>query len=571
MKHIKGSLVAWALVLSGVAFIASPVRHTVATSGSAVSTAGAGAFGQLGDETNTALSTSHTVIAPATLANKTIQKISVGYEHTCVTTNDATANIYCWGRNADGKLGDGSTTTRTAPARVAAGSGILQASAAIAVTAGTDHTCALVPQTVGPRSGYNEVLCWGRSASLGRGNSPTGTTEPNVLNPMPASGATDIDTYDNSTCIALTTGLINCWGLNSSGQLGNASTTVSTVLVSVVSSGALSGKTPIDIEVGSFMTCVLTNEATNNLYCWGLSGTTGSLGNGVTGGSTTPVAISLGGAKLTKLDIGNGHACGVTSDNRLLCWGDNLDNHLGISGAPAVVTTPTAIDVSGAMGALSLAGVATGNSSTCVWSTTGRLVCFGYTKGHFGVNPSTVAGAVDLGGYHVLRTPTAITGGSLAANGVRDFAMGDFTTSGAIVSALTSDESTANASASTTSSNTTSSSTTSTTLASGSTTSSTVGAGTSTTAPTTTSSPSSASLKVTFAKLTVAKGVRRLSVTTSQKVKVLQISYGRKRPSVAPKKFGAAVLRRTVTIAPTGTVWVRAQSGSTWSPWVRAK
>ena len=284
------------------------------------------------------------------------------------------------------------------------------------------------------------------------------------------------------------------------------------------------------------------------------------------------MAISLGGAKLTKLDIGNGHACGITSDNRLLCWGDNLDNHLGISGAPAVVTTPTAIDVSGAMGALSLAGVATANSSTCVWSTTGRLVCFGYTKGHFGVNPSTVTGAVDLGGgLYVLRTPTAITGGSLSTNGVRDFGIGDFTTSGAIVSTLTADESSANATGTTTTT-TTSSSTTSTTLASGSTTSSTVAAGTSTTAAaTTTSSPSSASLKVTLAKLTVAKGVRRLSVTTSQKVKVLQISYGRKRPSVAPKKFGAAVLRRTVTIAPTGTVWVRAQSGSTWSPWVRAK
>lgn len=565
MRHIKGSLVAWALVLSSVAFIALPVRHTVAASGSAVSTAGAGAFGQLGDGTNTALATAHTAIAPATLANKTIQKISVGYEHACVATNDVTANIFCWGKNVYGKLGDGSTTTRTAPVQVAAGSGILQANAAVAVTAGTDHTCALVPQTTGPRSGYNEVLCWGRSANLGRGNSPTGTTEPNVLNPMPASGATDIDTYDGSTCITLTTGLINCWGLNDFGQLGNASTTSSTVLVSVVSAGALSGKTPIDVEVGSQMSCALTNEATDNLYCWGWFGTAWSLGNGVTGGSTSPVAISLGGAKLTKLDIGNEHACGITSNNRLLCWGGNGDNHLGVSGAPAVVTTPTAIDVSGAMGALSLSGVAVGNRSTCVWSTTGRLVCFGYTKGHFGVNPSTVAGAVDLGGYHVLRTPTAITGGSLAANGVRDFAMGDFTTSGAIVSALTSEESTANAGASTTSSNTTSSSTTSTTLASGSTASSTLAAGTSTT-----TAPSAASVRVVRAKLLVTKGVRRLSVTTSQKVKVLQISYGRKRPSVVPKKFGAAVLRRTITIAPTGTVWVRAQSGTSWSAWVKA-
>ena len=569
MKHIKGSLVAWAMVLSGAVLVAAPLGHAVAAPGTAISTAGVGASGQLGDGTNTALSTSHTAIAPATLANKTIQKISVGEQHICAMTTEASRNVYCWGKNDYGQLGDDSNNNRNAPVQVFSNTGLLATGAAVAIAVGLSHSCALVPQVAGLRAGFNEVMCWGWGPQLGVGASAADADRPIPMNPQPAYGASDIDVYDATTCVTLTNNDINCWGRNNAGQVGDGTINdPRSIATAVDRSGVLSGKTPADIQVGSGMTCVLTNEATENLYCWGAFGLSGtSLGNGLTSGSTTPLAISLGGAKLTKLDIGNDHACGITSNNRLLCWGGNGDNHLGVSGAPAVVTTPTAIDVSGAMGGLTLSGVAVGNHSTCVWSTTGRLACFGYTKGHFGVNPSTVAGAVDLGGYHVLRTPTAITGGSLAANGVRDFAMGDFTTSGAIVSALTSEESTANASAATTSSTSTStsSSTTSTTLASGSTTSSTVAAGTSTT-----TTPSAASVRVVRAKLLVTKGVRRLSVTTSQKVKVLQISYGRKRPSVVPKTFGAAVLRRTITIAPTGTVWVRAQSGTGWSAWVKA-
>jgi len=563
MKPFGKPLIAWGLVIAGVACIAVPTAPTAAASGTAVSTAGAGPSGQLGNGTNTALSKSHATISPATLANKTIQEISVGEQHGCVLTSEAIRNVYCWGENNYGQVGDGSTSDRNEPVLVKSGTGLLQSGPATALATGREHTCVLVAQTAGPRSGFNEVMCWGFQTALGRGSASTGTnTYPGLLNPLPASGATDIDTNSGSTCIVLTSGQLNCWGNNESGQLGNSSTDFGYSIVSVLMSGALSGKTPTDIEVGGSMSCVLTSETTNNLYCWGLSGGTASLGNGVAGGSTVPVAIPLGGAKFVKLDIGTGHACGITGDNRLLCWGDNIDNHLGRAGAPTAVTTPTEISVSGAMGTLPLAGVATGNANTCVWSTTGRLVCFGLTKGHFGVDPSTVAGAADLGlGTYVVRTPTAITGGSLATNGVRDFSMHDFYTSGAIVSTLTADETASNSSRTTS----TTAPATSSTAASASTSSST---SSSTSVSPTTTTPS---LKIITAKLALVKGARRLSVTTSQKVKVYQISFGRKRTSVSPKKFGAAVVRRTIAIRLTGTVWVRVQSGTTWSPWVRAK
>lgn len=573
MKPFGKPLIAWGLVIAGVACIAVPTSPTAAASGTAVSTAGAGPSGQLGNGAPTALSKSHTTISPATLANKTIQKISVGYEHGCVLTSEAIRNVYCWGENFYGQVGDSSTSDRNAPVLVHSGPVFL-------------HLCLRLrwrraPTTrvfSSPRREDHGVVSM-KSCVGGVGQCSVVGSEPRMLRSQVSwiltqqvAPPTLIRTTD-ATCIVLTSGLLNCWGDNSAGQLGNSSTTTAFSIVSVVMSGALSGKTPTDIEVGSSMSCVLTSETTNNLYCWGLSGTTGPLGNGVTGGSTVPVAIPLGGAKFVKLDIGGGHACGITGDNRLLCWGSNTDNHLGLAGAPTAVTTPTEISVSGAMGTLPLAGVATGESNTCVWSTTGRLVCFGLTKGHFGVDPSTVAGAADLGlGTYVVRTPTAITGGSLATNGVRDFSMNDYKTSGAIVSTLTADETASN------SSGTTSTSTSTTVAATSSSSSTTAPATSSTAASASTSSSTSmsptttaSSLKITTAKLALAKGARRLSVTTSQKVKVYQISYGRKRTTVSPKKFGAAVVRRTIAIALTGTVWVRVQSGTTWSPWVKAK
>jgi alpha-tubulin suppressor-like RCC1 family protein len=85
---------------------------------------------------------------------------------------------------------------------------------------------------------------------------------------------------------AIADGEAFCWGLGTSGQLGNNASLSSNTPVAVDMSGVLSGLTVTDIAPGSTHTCAL---ADNNVYCWG-SDSNGRLGNGPAGSSTVPVA-----------------------------------------------------------------------------------------------------------------------------------------------------------------------------------------------------------------------------------------------------------------------------------------
>ena len=543
---------------------------TIAASGTGISTSGRDNYSQLGDGGVDTDTQTHTAITSALLSGKTIDDVAMGSTHGCAITTEATANVYCWGDNTNGQLGDQTVQRRVSPVRTYAGTGILQSGKASKIAAGNSFTCVLATgaPSLGPRTGFAEVLCWGFGSSIG-GGVRGDAFEPQVLNPQPAASATDLDAYFGHACIVLTTGIVNCWGGNTEGQLGDGSTTQRYVATSIVQSGALSGKTVTDVEAGSMVSCVLTNENTDNLYCWGADGTTSSIGDGTTGGSKVPVAISLNGAKMTSLDIGNEHACGITSANALLCWGGNGDNHLGLATSTTVVTRPTAIDVSGAMGTRTLAGVTVGNQATCVWSTNGRVACFGLTKGDFGIDPSTIVGSVSNGGgwYRVTR-PTAITTGAFDVNAVRKFVLSDATTSAAIISAKTAEEQAADTSTSSTAAPATSS--TAAPASSGTAAPSTSSPVTSGPATTSTTASASTSPRVVSARLAATKGVRRLRVTTSLKVGTYQISYGRKRPAAPLKTFKALMQRRTIVVSPSGTVWVRVKSGSVWSAWVRA-
>jgi len=84
--------------------------------------------------------------------------VAVGGLHTCALGSDGTA--VCWGSNADGQLGDGTTEQHLTPVPV---SGVTDA---VAIAAGRFHTCAL-------RSS-GTVECWGSNAD---GQVGDGTTE----------------------------------------------------------------------------------------------------------------------------------------------------------------------------------------------------------------------------------------------------------------------------------------------------------------------------------------------------------------------------------------------------------
>jgi alpha-tubulin suppressor-like RCC1 family protein len=109
------------------------------------------------------------VVATPVAGGLTFARVAAGLNHTCGI--DTAGAVYCWGANGGGRLGDGTLTNRTSPARVARGI------TATALAPGDEHTCV--------RTTFGSALCWGRGqeGQVGDGSSqgrsePVGVTPP---------------------------------------------------------------------------------------------------------------------------------------------------------------------------------------------------------------------------------------------------------------------------------------------------------------------------------------------------------------------------------------------------------
>jgi len=257
---------------SGVIAIAAGDSHTCAlTSGGGVKCWGRNDYGQLGDGTTTQRLTPVDV----SLLASGVSAIAAGKYHTCALI--AGGWVMCWGYNAAGQLGDGTTTDRYTPVDVLLASGVST------IATGANHTCAL---TAG-----GGVKCWGWNGSgqLGDGTTTDRTTPVDVSGL--ASGVSAIAAGGLHTCARTAGGGVKCWGRNAEGQLGDGTTTDRYTPVDV--SGLASGVSAI--AAGYYHTCART--AGGGVKCWGWNAF-GQLGDGTTTNRLTPVNVVV--ATLTK-------------------------------------------------------------------------------------------------------------------------------------------------------------------------------------------------------------------------------------------------------------------------------
>ena len=198
--------------------------------------------------------------------------VVAGSGHTCAL--EETGRIFCWGDNRRGQTSASTLEQGTGPTEVSVGG------VATTITAGAEHTCALVDAN---------IYCWGDDSSgqLGIGSVATGmTTTPQQIDTL--VGVIDVDAGDRHTCAIIAGGSAYCWGDDDLGQLGD------------------------DDE--------LVDKDTPTLV------------------DTTD------GATYTRLALGAGHTCAAKRMNTsygLNCWGANTNSQLGVDTGGLPATTPT--------------------------------------------------------------------------------------------------------------------------------------------------------------------------------------------------------------------------------------
>jgi alpha-tubulin suppressor-like RCC1 family protein len=201
--------------------------------------------------------------------------VSAGGYYTCGVT--ATGAAYCWGNNSIGGLGDGTTTERLTPVRVAGGVSFA------AVSEGIGHTCAV--------TAAGAAYCWGSNdrGELGDGTR-TGPQQCSIFacstTPVAVAGGVSfaaVSAGEFHTCGVTAGGAAYCWGDNTFGQLGDGTTTFPSSPV-LVAGGVIFAA----VSAGSFHTCGVT--AAGAAYCWGYNGY-GQLGNGTTTNRLTPMRL----------------------------------------------------------------------------------------------------------------------------------------------------------------------------------------------------------------------------------------------------------------------------------------
>ena len=326
--------------------------------------------GQLGNNSTTQSGIPVAVNATGVLSGKTIKSISAGWAYTCAIASDN--NAYCWGENDDGALGNNSTTPSLVPVAVDT-TGVLSGKTIKSIATGEYHTCAIASD--------NNIYCWGRNSAGQLGNNST--TDSHVPVAVNTAGVLSGKTIKSISigyaysCAVASDNNAYCWGHNAYGQLGNNSMTNSSVPVAVVATGVLSGKTIKSLSSGEWYTCAIASD--DKAYCWG-DNSYGELGNNSTTQSSVPVAVTttgvLSGKTVKAMSALVDSSCAIASDNQSYCWGYNGNGQLG-NNSSVNSSVPVAVNTAGVLNGKTILNIAIGGPHACALASDNQAYCWG--------------------------------------------------------------------------------------------------------------------------------------------------------------------------------------------------
>jgi alpha-tubulin suppressor-like RCC1 family protein len=183
---------------------------------------------------------------------------------------------------------------------------------------------------------------------------------------MPLQGVKSVAAGSAETCVLMLDSTVKCWGANWNGELGNPTTTQS----SVVPLEVMGLNHVTALAAGSMHVCALISDGT--VKCWGYNGQ-GQLGNGTFTDTSTPTPVKNLTGPVVGITAGQQHTCAILSGGNVQCWGSNNAEQLGNPGVTGY-TIPTPVQVTG----LSfVTAISAGYAHTCVLEASGDVYCWG--------------------------------------------------------------------------------------------------------------------------------------------------------------------------------------------------
>ncbi|MCQ9377948.1 hypothetical protein [Methyloversatilis sp. XJ19-49] len=314
---------------------------------------GANASGQLGDGSTMTRPTPVPVSLPAGV---TALAVAAGGGHSLALGSDG--ELYAWGDNSRGQIGDGSTLQRTAPVQVSLPAGV----SALAIAAGNGHSLAM--------GSDGTLYAWGNndSGQLGDGSTQQRPTPVQVSLPVGVS-ALSVSAGRAHSLATGSDGRLYAWGSNSFRQISDGS--LASLRATPVQVRLSTGVSALSVTAGDDHSLAVGSDG--NLYAWG-SNSDGQRGDGSTFPPGRPVQVSLpAGVSARSLAAGATHSLAMGSDGMLYAWGGNSDGQLG-DGSYTGRATRLQVSLPAGVSAL---GVAAGGVHTLAMGSNGTLYAWG--------------------------------------------------------------------------------------------------------------------------------------------------------------------------------------------------
>lgn len=324
-----------------------------------------------------------------------VTQVSAGRYTSCALTS--AKQVYCWGNNSYGQLGDGTTTSTTnSGVKVLGLDGMNVTRVVVRSDSSYTQVCVIAD---------GSLYCWGGASHWKSGTQ----TVPTKVTGLSADGLiTDVDFGYYVACV-VGSGQVYCWGATTySTNAGNLGGSTKTTPVA----GLLAGKTATRVSVAdSYAQCAV---ASGQAYCWGTALGFGSSSNGyshvvdntmgLVNGTYAVIPVVAGngaltGMTVTDIAVGNHNVC-VIANSKPYCWGSNHSGQIGnstyeTSHAVPGIASATAANVPGGEVFTKISTQKEGSTgreyrSVCALATSSKVYCWGRVMSSIQSSPAAV-------------------------------------------------------------------------------------------------------------------------------------------------------------------------------------